>query len=69
MALTQRSYSDAVDAAIGGATLSDAEKRNMLGNRNVHKAIPIDHERVLDRFAKAKPRRFLLKDPTAPEVA
>ena len=57
---TQRSYSDAVDAAIGGATLSDAEKRNMLGNRNVHKAIPIDHERVLDRFAKAKPRRFLL---------
>ncbi|XP_065199034.1 uncharacterized protein LOC135830742 [Sycon ciliatum] len=28
---TQRSYSDAVAAAIGGASLSDAEKRNILG--------------------------------------
>ncbi|XP_065199035.1 uncharacterized protein LOC135830743 [Sycon ciliatum] len=45
------------------------ERLNALVLLYVHKAIPIDHERVLDRFAKAKPRRFLLSDPTAPEVA
>ena len=41
------------------------ERLNALILLYVHKTITIDYERVLDRFAKAKPRRLLLLDPTA----
>ena len=60
---TQRSYSDAVDAAIGSATLSDAEKCNILGIRKPDKQTVLPSRDYPDSRRKTgtSPRSLLLK--------